>query len=166
MNIVWTKIVPVLVAVVAATSAYAANPTVNVLNINRTDGEVERLMLHQKLNVTLSSEGNIRLEHPEICVEIPAEQVRDFTFEQNDKMTGVYDGNHEASIEVIEADGSPLLLSPREISSSKGIEVYNLKGNCVVRQSPVEGRAVVDISGMPKGVYIVKSGSVTLKVSL
>lgn len=145
----------------------AATPsTFNILCINRTDGATERLMLHKALEISISPEGNICLQHPDITVEIPSAEVSNFTFERNDKITDVYDGDHRSAIDAPEAAAEGLSITPDEISSCADIRVYDLKGVQVAACSADGGRAVLATSSLPSGIYIVKSGSTTLKIKL
>ena len=55
-----------------------------------------------------------------------------------------------------------------EMEGLKEVEVYNLVGQCLLRKDVSEGNAIIDISGLQNGVYMVKvranSGSVMQKV--
>jgi hypothetical protein len=55
-----------------------------------------------------------------------------------------------------------------EMEGLKEVEVYNLVGQCLLRKDVSEGNAIIDMSGLQNGVYMVKananSGSVMQKV--
>lgn len=161
------RLVAALVIAFGAICSNAATPIYNVLCINRTDGEVERLQLHADLRVGLSPEGHILLTHPEVIVEIPRDEVKDFTVVEDSHFTSVYDGNH-SGIDQVTAPAANISISSTAISATgvDGIAFYDLKGTQVTFAAAANGTATLAISSLAKGVYIVKAGKTTLKVTL
>lgn len=145
----------------------AAGPaTVNILCINRIDGVQERLMIHQDLKINVGAEGNIALVHPEITVEYVKGEVDFFTLERNTDATDIYDGDHQSGIAAPEAPGAQISVTPEGITSAADIRVFDLKGVEVAVCRAEGGAATLPTASLPKGVYIVTSGSTTLKIKL
>lgn len=154
-----------LMCVKAATPA-----SVNVININRTDGEIERLLIDANLDVTMSEQGTLLLVHPEITIEYQLSEVETITLDSDDEFVGPYDGTHQAGIDAPEiTDNETVIsLSPEEIRVSGGSDIilYDLKGVKIATSKAENGVATLSTTSLPKGIYIVKSGKSTLKVRI
>ncbi len=170
MRKIWAKIILTAIAAVGALCTHAASPATsssfNVLCINRADGVTERLLLHTAMGVTVNADGAIMLVHPELTVELPAADVANFTFEDNGDITDTYDGDHKSGISAPEAPAESVAVSPDGITSPDDISVYDLKGVRVACVKAEGGSAKLLAGSLPSGVYIVKSGSTTLKIKL
>lgn len=156
------RLVAALVIALGMTCADAATPAYNVLCINRADGVTEHLQLHKDMRFGLSEEGNIRITHPDVIVEIAREDVKTFSVIEDKAFDGTYDGTHsgidEAAAPVVKISITPDAIS---VSGTEGIVLYDLKGAKVASAD-----SVIKTSTLAKGVYIVKAGKTTLKVTL
>lgn len=149
----------------------AATPTTfNVVNINRVDGETERLLIDAKLDISLSDEVTLLLVHPEITVEYQLSEVETITFDRDDTFTGLYEGDHQSGINDPEiAEGETVISVNTEeirVSGGKDIVLYDLKGVIVATSKAEGGVAVLSTASLPEGIYIVKAGNSTLKIKL
>lgn len=160
------RLLAALLPALAAVCAPAATPTYNTLCINRADGVTEHLQLHKDLHIGLSPEGNIRLSHPTVTVEIAREDVKTFTVIDDKSFTEVYDGTHQSGIVETASPECKVTISATEITvtGTDGIALYDIKGAKVGSTPAEDGRATLGISSLPKGVYILKSGKTTLKI--
>lgn len=151
----------------AATAFAATSASFNVLCIERTDGVQERLLLDADLKVSLSAEGNIVMDHPKITVIYNRDEVSHFTFDQetNPKL---YVGDHESSITTPEAPERTIRITAEGITASGpgAIVLYDLKGVEIDRAESNGSSATLRTSGQAHGVYIVHTGSTTLKIRL
>lgn len=156
------RLAAVLFIALSAMCVNAATPIYNVLCINRTDGITEHLQLHADLRFGLSPEGNIRITHPQVTVEIPREDVKDFTVIEGTTLGEPYDGDY-SGIDETAAHDVKISITPDAISVSgaEGIVLYDLKGAKVASAD-----SVIKTSSLAKGVYIVKAGKTTLKITL
>lgn len=152
---------PLLVAAENATATF------NVMRIDRADGVTERLRLHPDLVVKFADNA-IFLIHPEITVEYPIDDLSSFTYE-NAVNPGLYDGTHEsASISEVESDVKTITVTADEISvaGADPILLYDLRGVMKARGESDGTTATLSTSGLPAGIYIVRCGTLTLKLSL
>lgn len=170
MNKLLAKSALALLLAAAGSDVYAATPTTfNLLSISRADGVEEQLMIHQDLRVELSEEGHILLRHPEITVEYLIDEVDHFSFVRNTDATDTYVGDHQsASISSPKSPEDSISVAPGEIIATGGndITVYDLKGMSVASARSESGSARIATSSLPKGVYILKSGTTVLKIRL
>lgn len=49
------------------------------------------------------------------------------------------------------------------VKTEKSVRIYDMSGRMIITVQPVNGKAVIDISGLSKGVYIVRSNGITAK---
>lgn len=158
------RLIAMLVIALCGVCAHAATPAFNVLCINRTDGATEHLLLHKEMRLSLSAEGNLRITHPAVTVEIPCNEVATFTVIEDSSITDVYDGSHSG---IAETELAPKVsITSTAITASESITLYDLRGAKVASAAAVNGPATLPISSLAKGVYIVKAGQTTLKVTL
>lgn len=154
-------------ALTLALAAHASAPLAeaatafNTLIINRTDGGKEYLALAIDYNVLAVGDA-IRIKHPKITIEFAMADVENFTFGDHKFGEGsVYEGDHALSaIDTVESADSELTFGDGEISSSRTITVYDLKGTEVARGN------TVDTTSLPAGIYIVKAGKSSFKIKL
>lgn len=166
-----TKLFAALIIGATCVCGQAATPTTfNVVNINRVDGETERLLIDAKLDISLSDEGTLLLVHPEITVEYQIEEVETITFDRDDSFSGLYEGDHQSGINAPEiAEGETIISVSHEeirVSGGKDIELYDLKGVKVATRKAEGGITVLPTTTLPEGIYIVKAGNSTLKIKL
>lgn len=171
MKISLAKLIATLVIGAAGIGVNAATPTTfNIMNINRTDGETERLLIDSKLDISLSETGTLLLVHPEITIEYEIAEVETITFDRDNEFTGLYEGDHQSGIEtpVLPENETVISFSPDEIRVTGGQDIllYDLKGVKVAARKAEGGIASLPTSSLPKGVYIVKAGKSTLKIKL
>lgn len=153
----------VALALQAAVPALAEN--LNALRIERADGAIEHIRLHSSLVVKYSA-NTIVLSHPEITVEYPVDDLTTFSF-ANYSGNKVYDGVQN-SIDEIEAPESRLTVTPEAItvSGKDAIVLYDLRGIEKARVKSDGTAATLSTTGIPAGVYILRAGDLTLKISL
>ena len=171
MNTSPAKFAIALILGVSAMSSQAATPTTfNVMNINRTDGETERLQIDAKLDISLSEEGTLLLVHPEITIEYLISEVETITFDRNDDFSDIYDGDHQSGISAPTSleDGSTISVTAEAIKVGGNIDIqlYDLKGVMIATCKPENGVATLSTTSLPKGIYIVKAGNSILKIKI
>lgn len=150
-----------LIMALACSGAWAAT-TFNTLIINRADGVEERMALASSFAIYADGR-NITLQHSKVTLEYAMEEVKNFTFGNHTFAEGEsYEGDHikVSAIDEVEAPGREIILGDSEISSSTGLIVYNLKGIEVARGTRV------DLTSLPAGIYVVKAGTTTMKITL
>lgn len=141
--------------------------TFNVVRIDRADGVIERLRLDPELVIKFAGNA-IFLVHPEITVEYPVDDLSSFTYESV-AAPGLYDGTHEsASLTEVEAPAKTVTITPDEISVAgpDAILLYDLRGIMQARGESDGSVATLSTAGVPAGIYIVRCGALTLKISL
>lgn len=156
------KVVMAVAALGASALAEAAVVSYNVLCINRVDGAKDMLLLDPALDFSVTEEGNIRLSHPQIAVEYTMAELASFTFEEAEN-PDLYNGDHQAGIEAPEAPADAVIVEPGRIAAGEETEiaVYDTAGRLVAR-----AQGELSTSGLARGIYIVRAGQTTLKISL
>lgn len=159
----------VIAAAAITPAAITAETTLlfNTLCINRVDGVTEHLQLDAEMTVTMTGDGVIRMAHPRITVEYPSAEVSHFTFDDAENPV-LYDGDYEASIETPAIDERKILISDNEIrvSGTDGITVYDLRGVEIARIQAADGTATLRIGDFSSGVYILRTGTTSVKIKL
>lgn len=147
--------------------ALSVNAAVNALIINRTDGVSEYFKLDPDLNVMPSETGGILMVHPSITVEYLADEVENFTYgavEGDD----LYQGDHQLAIDAPEAPRRDISIAPDEISASgvDALELFDTAGRRVRAAKAADGSATLSLASLPKGIYILRAGSTTMKIKI
>ena len=166
------RVAAALILGTASLFSQAASPTsFNLMNINRADGVTERLLIDTNLDFQLSEDGTLLLVHPEITIEYELTEIESFTFDYDKEMTETYQGDHQSGISSTEIseDNITFIVTLDEIrvNGSTDIIVYDLKGTKIAScKANDNGQTTLSTKPLPKGVYIIKAGSSTLKVKI
>lgn len=115
----------------------------NTLNVHQKDGTVVRYAFSEKPTVTYTAEG-IHLVTTKVEVDYPMENLEKWTFSEVD-----YSG-----IDEIRTDGI-----------TDEVFVYSLGGTLVKTVSPTDGAATFSIADLPAGIYVIKNGNATYKIT-
>ena len=136
-NILARAAMTLLLALLGSTGAWADNDAKIIVWLN--DGNKTEVLFADMPEFTYA-DGNISLQSnsPSTTLSWPIENLQKLTFE-----------NVTTAIRDVKDTGLDIL--------SDGMSVYDLSGKMVKKQ-------IKSLSELPKGVYIVKDGSVTIKV--
>lgn len=160
------KLIKCAIVVMAMQAAATASADgFNALRIDRADGAVEHIKLHSSLTVKYAANAII-LSHPEITVEYPIDALTTFSF-TNYSGNNTYDGN-QLSINEVETSESNICITPEAITvgGKDAIVLYNLRGIEQARAKSDGNAATLPTAGIPAGIYILRAGDLTLKISL
>ncbi|MBQ8937766.1 MAG: T9SS type A sorting domain-containing protein [Bacteroidaceae bacterium] len=114
------------------------------LNIHTTTQGTVSIAFAQKPVITLSSPTVLKVASEQLTVEFPFAEVERITFEDAP----------DAVPALVERDGAATL------------HIYDLSGRLVQQVPAREGAASLDLSKLRPGVYVVKDGKRTYKVSV
>ncbi len=137
----------------------------NVLVIDRTDGVREHVQLDNAMVVKFLPEM-IRISHPEVTVDYDRGEVARFSYSTADNPKA-YDGDHQSSIDEVSAPDRSITVAAGYVTvgGTDPIVIYDMRGVEVLRAESDGTAATLHTASLPKGVYIVKSGSLTLKLT-
>lgn len=114
------------------------------LNIHTTTQDTVSIAFAQKPVITLSSPAVLKVTSEQLIVEFPFSEVERLTFEDA-------------------PDAVPALMERDGIVS---LRIYDLSGRLVHQAAAKEGAASLDLSTLKTGVYVIKDGKRTYKVSV
>lgn len=142
-----------------------ADDRYNVLVIDRTDGVREHVRLDNSMVVKFLP-GMIRISHPEVTVDYGTGEVAQFSYSTVDNPK-TYDGDHKSSLEEISAADRLISITADyvTIGGDEPVVVYDMRGMEVLRAESDGFAATLRTASLPKGVYVVKSGNLTLKLT-
>lgn len=121
-------------------AAYAQN----ILNVHQKDGVVVRYAFSDKPMVTYTDTG-IHLVTTKVEVDYPMANLEKWTFEE---------GDAPVSVETITTSGT-----------ADDIRIYTTSGVLVKTISQSEGTASFSTADLPAGIYIIKNGKTTYKIT-
>ena len=163
------------VAMLVGASAFGA-AKVNTLIINRTDGKIDKIAMHQDLDVSLNDKGEILMVHPEVTVAYPLELVKSFTpgyytFTSGNYYSGDHqvDNGQEDAIVAPENEGVSVIIDRETIAVSglKGsLLLVDMHGKTIRRSESVDGQAQIAIGSLADGVYVLIADKTTLKIRI
>ena len=113
------------------------------LNIHTTTQGTVSIAFAQKPVITLSSPTVLKVASEQLTVEFPFAEVERITFE-----------DAPDAVPLVERDGAATL------------HIYDLSGRLVQQAAAKAGAASLDLSKLRPGVYVVKDGKRTYKVSV
>lgn len=137
----------------------------NVLVVDCKDGAREHIMLDAAMTVKFLPDV-VRICHPEITVDYAMDEVAAMDYvSMNDPK--LYDGDHHASIDEVKSPGRFVEITADHVSiaGDEPITVYDMRGIEVLRAESDGSVATIHTASLPKGVYVVKSGSTILKLT-
>lgn len=137
----------------------SAGEIANTLVVKLCSGETMSFLLSTKPKITFS--GAQLVVKSDVCqIAYDLEQVDHYSFSHT--TTDGIDTPLSAQ-EAVSRNGDCLTFSGMKAGSL--IEVFSAAGETLsIVKADTEGRAVLSISGMPQGVYIVKYGKVSAKI--
>ncbi len=115
----------------------------NTLNIHQKDGTIVTYGFSEKPVVTYTETG-IHLSTTSVEVDYPMTALEKFTF-SNGNQSGIGDVTTEGT------DGD--------------VRIYNTNGVLLKTIRQNEGIATFSTSDLPKGIYIIKNGKITYKIT-
>ena len=124
--------------------ACALTQAQQTLNIHTTTQGTVSIAFAQKPVITLSSPAVLKVTSEQLTVEFPFSEVERITFDDA-------------------PDAVPALMERDGIAS---LRIYDLSGRLVHQATAKEGAASLDLSTLKTGVYVVKDGKRTYKVSV
>ena len=113
------------------------------LNIHTTTPGVISIAFSQKPEVTFPSADVLKVSSETLTVEFPFSEVAKITFE----------------------DAADAVESLRQQDGNHRLLIYDLTGKLLHSVSPTRGTADVNLSSFPPGVYVIKDGHRTYKVT-
>lgn len=116
----------------------------NTLNVHQKDGTVVCYAFGEKPVVTYTDEG-IHLATTKVEIDYPMANLEKFTFE---------DSGTSESIETITIEGT-----------TEDIRIYTTAGVLVRTIPQSEGAAAFSTADLPAGVYIIKNGKTSYKIT-
>lgn len=116
----------------------------NTLNIHQKDGAVVLYAFSEKPVVTYTDEG-IHLVTTKVEIDYPMANLEKWTFEE---------GDAPVSVETITTSGT-----------ADDIRIYTTSGVLVKTISQSEGTASFSTADLPAGIYIIKNGKTTYKIT-
>lgn len=130
-----------------------------VLQVWLADGQTMSINLNEEPRTTYS-DGNLVIMTTKTTVTFPLEKVKKFTY--RDASNGISQPNVVKA--AFSADGETLSFS--DLKSGTTILLYNVAGQLLRSVTPDFGnRAVVSVSQLPTGVYVVKMNDATYKIT-
>ena len=130
-----------------------------VLQVWLADGQTMSINLNEEPRTTYS-DGNLVIMTTKTTVTFPLEKVKKFTY--RDASNGISQPNVVKA--AFSADGETLSFS--DLKSGTTILLYNVAGQLLRSVTPDSGnRAVVSVSQLPTGVYVVKMNDATYKIT-
>ena len=130
-----------------------------VLQVWLADGQTMSINLSEEPRTTYS-DGNLVIMTTKTTVTFPLEKVKKFTY--RDASNGINQPNVVKA--AFSADGETLSFS--DLKSGTTILLYNVAGQLLRSVTPDSGnRAVVSVSQLPTGVYVVKMNDATYKIT-
>ena len=130
-----------------------------VLHVWLADGQTMSINLSEEPRTTYS-DGNLVIMTTKTTVTFPLEKVKKFSY--RDASNGISQPNVVKA--AFSADGETLSFS--DLKSGTTILLYNVAGQLLRSVNPdSENRAVVSVSQLPTGVYVVKMNDATYKIT-
>lgn len=114
----------------------------NTLNVHQKDGAVMSYGFSEKPVVTYTETG-VHLATAKVAVDYPFENLEKFTF----------------------SDDVTALEAVRTVGTSDDIRIFNANGLLVRTIRQHEGTATFSTSDLPQGIYIIKNGKTTFKIT-
>lgn len=129
-----------------------------VLQIWQTDGQVVTLDLKDEPRTTYNN-GSLVITTKKSTVTYPLEKVRKYTY------ASVADGITSPTMKAsFSKDGETLTFTGLKPQAS--VVLYTASGQQLRKKVAAQnGRAVISVSGLPVGVYVVKANDVTYKMT-
>ena len=141
------------------TAVFVAKADDQVLRIWQADGQVQTIKLDEQ-PVTKYVDGNLVITTTRTTITYPLDKVRKYTY------GSVTDGITIPQVmnAAFSKDGETLTFT--NLKPQTGIALYNVSGQLLRQESaPQNGKAVISVSNLPVGVYVVKVNGATYKIS-
>lgn len=130
-----------------------------VLQIWQSDGQVMTINLNDE-PCTTYSEGNLVITTTTTTITFPMEKVTHYVYAS---VPSGIDAVKSSQMK-LSADGETLTLT--NLKSEASVLLYNVAGLLLATVKPdAASRAVISISNLPAGVYVVKANDVTYKMT-
>ena len=137
----------------------AANADDMMLQIWQADGQVVSINLNDEPRTTYN-DGNLVITTTKVTITYPLENVKRYTYVS--ASNGI--SSPGVSKAKLSANGETLTFTGLKAGTS--IILYNVAGQLLRRVTPSsEGYAIVSVSKLPTGVYIVKMNDATYKIT-
>ncbi|MCQ2244884.1 MAG: T9SS type A sorting domain-containing protein [Bacteroidaceae bacterium] len=120
----------------------AASLAQNTLNVHQKDGTVVKYGFSEKPTVTYTDAG-IHLATTKVEVDYPFANLEMFTF-----------SDESSAIDVLTTE-----------RTSDDVRIYNTNGVLLKTVKQSDGAASFSTSDLPKGIYIIKNGKTTYKIT-
>ncbi len=120
-----------------------------VMRVNFKDGGEWEILFNEKPKVTYTN-NNLHVEAFHEAT-IPFDDIASFTFEDIDP---VYVGDLQVAVEEVKAE-----------KITEDILIYNTNGVLVKTVKQNKGTASILSSDLPKGVYVIKNGKTSFKIT-
>lgn len=120
----------------------AAGFAQNTLNVHQKDGVVVKYGFSEKPTVTYTETG-IHLATTKVEVDYPYANLEKFTFSEE-----------ATAIDVLKTE-----------MTNDDVRIYNTNGVLLKTVKQTDGTASFSTSDLPKGIYIIKNGSTTYKIT-
>lgn len=133
-----------------------------VLVVQKTDGTTETFLLSEQPVITFGA-SNFDVATAAASLSIPLSDVEDFHFadEGTTAIASTPSASGDTRVELL--GGNAVRISGE---GSKSVAVYDLSGKAAPAQISTTGdAATVSLGNMPNGIYIIKYGNNSIKVS-